>query len=253
MKSLKRSLLAVSFIVLTAGAASASLVLSNTDLRTLNSTSTTQIAGSGNSNNVRWKSFSFTTPNTTQIWALNAVTLGLFGYNSTAIANVQITWKLYENSGTTTSPNYQPLGSPYNPGAGLIASYTNPSSFTVTAASALYNFTLSSFPNLTPNHNYSLVAYSNMAINNVMVAGLTGGPPNYTKPTVRNNSGFIFQAEERFWANSTTPPTLTWTSQNSAAFALDAHVVPEPSTYILLGMSLCVVGYARKRMVTSKS
>ena len=231
MRSIKHFLVALSLLAIPAGNASALTILDNSTSSPI-ITDGVNIADNTSRDEARWKSFNFTTPSGYK-WDLTSVYLAIYGVRS-AKTGVDVTWSLYQNEGNTGTPKYQPTGTPYDPTDGFIASSIT-TNITIPRATAniapiMHEFDLRSLPLLDPGTNYSLVAYTNTPVDELRVGVLT----EYFEPTAY--AGFVWHNELRFWG--TNNPTK-WTNQNVSAFELEAtEVVPEPSTFILLGAGL---------------
>jgi PEP-CTERM motif len=116
-------------------------------------------------------------------------------------------------------------------------------------------FAASSFAALAPNTSYT--SYYNPAAGTGLGAYTIGAVPVDSV-----SAGTIEFSYSYFTANPLDPESgavpvaghegLTFTSSRTSAPDASITVVPEPSTYALLCLSLGVVGFARKRMVSKE-
>ena len=84
-----------------------------------------------------------------------------------------------------------------------------------------------------------MVAYTNTPVGELRVGVLT----EYFEPTAYG--GFVWHNELKFWG---TNQPANWTNQNVSAFELKAtEVVPEPSTFLLLGAGLGGLALLRRK------
>ena len=230
IKKISMGVIAGALLGLVASTAGASILLDNTSGGT---NKTFNTGSSVNFSDSYWKVFSFKTPNTSASWALDSAVMGFYSNFPTANPapiTTNVTWSLW--TANTSANNYQPLA--------LIAS-TAPKSITITglthATATFISMQLLGLPNLVPNTTYDLVIKNDRNQLNARIATYS---PTITPTSV---TGFSFMKELR-----TIDTGATYTVQSGAAFELQGHTVPEPSTYALLCLSLSVLGYVRKRM-----
>lgn len=222
MKKIRLALAAFSLIAFSAVSASAFVVVDNTAGGTKTNWQQTNTINFNVSN---WKVFTFTTPNTSTQWILDAVTTGI--YAPTTTINPTITWNLYKTDGVNLTS------------ASLASSSLAITGLSTTRATYYTtNFTGAGWM-LDANTQYALALSSNLATRSATFT-----------PTALpvGTSGFLFNGQ--YVRTAGTALTL----QNSgSAFELQASAVPEPSTYLLLAVSLGVIGYARKRMNATRA
>ena len=234
MKKIRLILISFSLIAFTASAASAFIVLDNTAGGTKHPSAYPFQTTNHSISSTTYRSFSFTTGSSPSgsSWLLDSVTTALYSLNT---VSRNVTWSLYET--TATSPLLPDPTQLLH--TKTVNNFTLPGS--VSGDAAYVSFTLGW--NVLFNHNYALVISVPTGSSNITIRNYTNIADRAFDPT----KNFTFGAN-----GVNSGANDSWVQMASAnrlmPFELTATAVPEPSTYILLGLSLGVIAAVRRKM-----
>ena len=180
---------------------------------------------------------------TNEDWQAQAFTTTATGYTLTDVA------LLLSNSTATTGTFdlsiYDSTGTDSSPGAKVADVRTGINVATFGETPTIYDVSGLSIP-LSPSTQYYLA----VTATNLIGTGTYGIEWSYTLDTTGTGFPSAYSYSNDGGATWNNPPDFT--NPSMMRIQAETTAVPEPSTYALLGISLAVVGYARRRMVNGE-